>query len=81
MRTRKEFIFRAQEVHEIELTVDPTIVGDFWETIRPGFAIWLRQDLQLHELNSAQRIVSMDCTIDNEWNAEVKLGFESDLQH
>lgn len=73
-RTRKEFIFGAQEVHEINLTVDPQSVPDFWNTIRPGFAIWLREDLQMHEINSAQRIVSMERTVDNEYNEQVVLG-------
>lgn len=73
-RTRKEFIFRAQEVHEIELTVDPQTVPDFWNVIRPGFAIWLREDLIQHEINSAQRVVSMELIKNNENDQQVKLG-------
>jgi len=34
----------------------------------------VREDLIQHEINSAQRIVSMDCTVDNEWNERVELG-------
>jgi hypothetical protein len=74
MRTRKEFIFRAQEVHEITLTVDPRQIPNFWSVIRPGFAVWVREDMIMHEVNSAQKVISMDCTVNNQGDATVQLG-------
>lgn len=74
MLTRREFIFRAREVHEIELTIDPQTVPNFHDVIKPGYAIWLRDDLQFHEINSAQKVVSIEMTVDNAGNRTAVLG-------
>lgn len=74
MRTRKEFIYGAQEVHDIILKVNPDVLPDFWNIVRPGLALWLREDLQMHEINSAQQIMEMDCTVDLKENERVTFG-------
>lgn len=74
MRTRREFIFRAREIHEIELTIDPQTVENFHTVIKVGYAIWLRDDLQIHEIDSAQKIISIEMTVDKEGNRTAVLG-------
>jgi hypothetical protein len=73
-RTRREFIFRAREVHEIELTIDPNTVEDFHNVIKPGYAIWLRDDLQVHKIDSAQKVISIEMTVNNQGDRTAVLG-------
>lgn len=73
-RTRREFIFKHRELHEIELTIDPSTVEDFHNVIKVGYAIWLRDDLQFHEIDSAQKVVSIEMTVDNEGDRTAVLG-------
>jgi hypothetical protein len=74
MRTRKEFIYGAQEVHDIVMEFDPLSISDFWNTVRPGLALWVTENLQLHEIDSAQRIMEMDCTVSNNGDERVTFG-------
>lgn len=74
MRTRKQFIYGAQEVHDIVLKVNPDVLTDFWNIVRPGLALWLNEDFQFHEIDSAQRIMEMDCTVDDKENERVTFG-------
>lgn len=74
MRTRKEFIYGAQEGHDIILKVNPDVLTDFWNIVRPGLALWINEDFQFHGIDSAQRIMEMDCTVDNEENERVTFG-------
>ena len=68
-RTRGAFNFGLQPVHEISITVNPMAIGpSFWTLQRPGEAIWLDVDLISHRIQSAQEIVSMDVTVDEEGN-------------
>lgn len=58
-RTSKQLAFDLQPVHEIPLTVLPSLINNFWVNFKPGRAIFLDQDLTFHHINSGQRIVQM----------------------
>lgn len=77
--TRKNLLFGLNPVHEITLTVDPSQMsgvsgGAFWDTFKPGRAIWLKCNLEGHNIDSAQEIVNMNATQDNQGNVMVVFG-------
>lgn len=70
----QQLSYGLNPVHEIPLTLDPNQLTDFWAKFTPGAAIWIDEDLLFHRINSPQRIVSLDCTVGNEGNAQVQVG-------
>lgn len=65
-----EIPFRVY-VEDLQDVLDPDI---FWEVFRAGFAIFIDWDLVYHRIDSAQRIISMDCKISNNGNGTVDFG-------
>lgn len=61
--------YDLQPQHEIPITVQPNQITDFWNIFRPGYAIWVDQDVGYHHIRSGQRIISMTIT-DNESTGE-----------
>jgi hypothetical protein len=66
--TRNKLLFGVNPVHEIEVTVVPEAITNFWTRFQPGVAIWVTADLEGHTIDSAQEIVSIDGTSDNQGN-------------
>jgi hypothetical protein len=66
--TRNRLLFGVNPVHEIEVTVVPEAITNFWTRFQPGIAIWVTADLEGHTIDSAQEIVSIDGTSDNQGN-------------
>ena len=62
--TRKKLLFGLNPVHEITIEVVTDRVANFWTNISPGCAIWLKADLEAHVIDSAQEVVSIECTPD-----------------
>jgi hypothetical protein len=75
-RTMGDLKHGANPQHEITFKVDPSKIEDFWILFEPGYAIWINIDLIAHQIDSAQEITRMDCTVDNEGNAEVDFGLD-----
>lgn len=71
--TRKYLLFGLNPVHEISIVVAPEAITDFWTKFKPGRAIWLKADMEAHNIDSAQEIVSMDGIYDNLGNLTVTL--------
>ena len=67
--------FGANPVHEIPVEVDPADIPNFWTVCKPGVYVEVVYDLGVHQINSVQKVVSMDCTVDEEGNETVVLGF------
>lgn len=65
--------FGANPVHEIPITVNPADIPDFWNITRPGKYITVDYDFGWHHIESVQRIVEMDCSVDLEGNERVAL--------
>lgn len=65
--------FGANPVHEITMSVNAEAVPDFWQIIFPGAYIYVKFDLGFHQIDSIQKVVSMDCHITNEGEETVTL--------
>lgn len=67
----------ANPIFEIPIVVNPADFPDvdFWNTFQPGVYVTVNYDLLAHALASAQKIVSMDCTVSQEGDELVTLGF------
>lgn len=74
--TRKTFSEMLNPNHEITFKMDPARVTNFWTLFQPGYALWFNLDLIAHQLNSAQEIVQMNCSVSNEGDAIVDFGLE-----
>ena len=70
-RIRKQLLFEVNPVHEVTLSVLPESVTDFWATFKPGKAIWIRAPLEVHGIDAAFEIVSMDGETDSNGNVLV----------
>lgn len=64
----------ADPVLEIPIIVDPATIEDFWTLAKPGNYVMVNYELRFHEVASAQKIVSMDCSAGQEGNELVTLG-------
>lgn len=62
--------------HEVTFKVNPDLITDFWTLIQPGYAIWFNIDLIAHQLDSAQEIMNMHCTVSTEGDALVDFGLQ-----
>jgi hypothetical protein len=62
-----------QPVHEIVVTVVPETIPLFWDLFKEGEAVWVNHDLEFHHIDSAQQIVTMECSVSNEGDEEVAL--------
>jgi hypothetical protein len=70
-RARKAELYGLNPVHEVTLSVLPESVSDFWTKFRPGKAIWIYADLEVHTIDAAFEIVSMDFSSDSSGNEVV----------
>lgn len=75
-RNRKRFNAMVNPQHEITLKMNPDRIPNFWTLIQPGYALWLDVDLIAHQIQSAQEIVNMNCSVTNEGDASVDFGLE-----
>lgn len=66
--TRKKLLFGLNPVHEITITVVTDRIANFWTRITPGCAIWLKSNLEAHNIDSAQEVVSIECSPDLQGN-------------
>lgn len=73
-RTISDLSFGLNPVHEISLVIRPDAIPNFWRDWKPGKAIYLKIDLDAHQLDSPHEIVEMDVTPSNEGNTLVTLG-------
>lgn len=76
--TALELAFGSNPVHEIPIEVNPADITGFWDPdtgARPGRYVAVDYDLGFHRINSTQRIVSMDCSVDTEGEERVVLAF------
>jgi hypothetical protein len=64
----------ANPVLEIPIIVDPATIPNFWSLAKPGKYIEVNYEMRFHEIASAQKIVSMDCSADQEGNELVTIG-------
>lgn len=78
---RDKLSFDVNPVHEITVTIDPNALAgtnpngfSFWNTIFPGMAVYLKFNLDWHNLDSPHQIVSMECTQNDEGDQTVVLG-------
>jgi hypothetical protein len=71
--TRKKMLFGLNPVHEITIEVVTEQISNFWTRFKPGIGIWLYADLEGWDIQSAQEVVTMNCSIDNEGNELVTL--------
>ena len=62
--------------HQVTLKVDPAKIPNFWTVIAPGYTLWINIDLIAHQIDSAQEIVNMNCSVNNEGDAIVDFGLE-----
>lgn len=62
--TSRELAYGLNPVHEIPLSVLPVQIANFWTTFKPGRAIYINYDLDIHKIQSGQRIISMTLTED-----------------
>lgn len=72
--TRGAFKFGLEPIHEITLTCVPDTIPNFWTTFKPGLPIWVTAELEFHKVDSAQEIVHMSGTVDNEGNELCEFG-------
>lgn len=76
--TALDLAFGSNPVHEIPIEVNPADIPGFWDPdtgARPGRYVAVDYDLGFHQINSTQKIVSMDCTVDTEGEERVVLAF------
>lgn len=68
-----------RSIHEIPILVDPATIPNFWTVTQPGEYIMVDYDLFGHHVNSVQKIVSMDVTVDLEGNERVLFGLNQQV--
>jgi len=73
--TSLELAYGSNPIHDIPVEVSPEDITNFWTLYRPGEYVSVIYDLGFHQINSVQKIVSMDCTVDTEGVEKVQLGF------
>lgn len=78
---RDRLSFDVNPIHEIQVTIDPNALEgtnvsgtSFWNVVYPGMAVYLKFNLDWHQLDSPHQIVSMDCTQNDEGDQTVILG-------
>jgi hypothetical protein len=72
--TAQQLSYGLNPIHEISLVLDPARITDFWEKFKPGVAIWVDEDLLFHQIQSPQRVVSIDATVSNDGNVTATIG-------
>lgn len=73
--TSLELAFGSNPVHRIPIEVDPRNFEGFWVKTRPGKYVAVEYDFGLHTVDSIQRIISMDCNVNQEGDERVVLAF------
>lgn len=73
--TSLQLAFGSNPAHTIPIEVKPRDIDGFWLAARPGQYVNVIYDLGFHKINSVQKIISMDCTVDTEGEETVTLGF------
>jgi hypothetical protein len=68
---RKAELYGLNPVHEVTLSVIPESISDFWTRFQPGKAIWIKAWLEVHNIDAAFEIVSMDYQTDSSGNEVV----------
>ncbi|HEY1248646.1 MAG TPA: hypothetical protein VGE97_06645 [Nitrososphaera sp.] len=66
--TRQQLLFDLNPVHEVTLSVVPESISDFWTIFKPGKAIWIRAELEVHTIDAAFEIVAIDGQSDSNGN-------------
>lgn len=74
--TSRQLAYGLNPVHEIPVSVLPSQITNFWTKFKPGRAIFIDYDLEIHQIQSGQRIVSMTINDDDTGDGEpvVNLG-------
>lgn len=67
----------ANPMREITpITVNANEIPDFWSTVDTGLYAYIVEDLVWHRIDSAHKIIKMDCEITNEGDENVTLGLD-----
>jgi hypothetical protein len=60
-------------IHTVPITCKPNEIPDFWGKFRPGEAIWIREDFESRNINTAWQMTQITCRVDAEGEESVEI--------
>lgn len=60
-------------VHTVPITVRPDVIPDFWGKFRPGEAVWIREDFESRNINTAWQMQRITCRVSREGEESVEI--------